>query len=220
MVAKIRRKEEVRRRKKILLNIEKEGDGSRLIWRETKWRGKEEMEAVEVDGKIVTDPSCVRECITEHFKELGRKGESREEVGSEIHTDRESEEMFDKEISEAECCKAVKQLKNRKATGLYEIANEFIKHGGKNLIAAMRKIFEWMRKCEWTPEEWTQEEVKMLHKGKSKMKLDNFRGISISSNVGKVFARIIEARITDTAERRGWLGEIQNAFRKNRRGDG
>ena len=46
--------------------------------------------------------------------------------------------------------------------------------------------------------------------------LDNYRGIAIGSNLGKVFTRILRSRIQARAEREGLLGEMQNAFRKGR----
>ena len=56
-----------------------------------------------------------------------------------------------------------------------------------------------------------------MHKGKSKQKLDNYRGIAIGSNFGKVFCRVVRARLQEVAEVRGLLGEkMQNGFRKGR----
>ena len=60
------------------------------------------------------------------------------------------------------------------------------------------------------------ERVTLLHKGKSRMMLDNYRGIAIGSNLGKVFTRILISRIQARAEREGLLGEMHNGFRKGR----
>ena len=60
------------------------------------------------------------------------------------------------------------------------------------------------------------ERVTLLHKGKSRMMLDNDRGIAIGSNLGKVFTQILRSRIQARAEREGLLGEMQNGFRKGR----
>ena len=61
--------------------------------------------------------------------------------------------------------------------------------------------------------------ITFIYKGKGDKKLlDNYRGISIGSNVGKLFSRIIQGRIEKFVEEKGLLGEIQNAFRRDRRG--
>ena len=97
-----------------------------------------------------------------------------------------------------------------------DIPNEFIKEGGPMLRKALTKIFEMMRETEWTPEDWASERLKILHKGKSRYDLDNYRGISISSNIGKVFTRILAQRLETVIEREGWLGEMQGGFRRGR----
>jgi hypothetical protein len=47
--------------------------------------------------------------------------------------------------------------------------------------------------------------------------LDNYRGITLSSNVYKVFSKVIEEKIVSYLEDNNILGESQGAFRKNRR---
>jgi hypothetical protein len=47
--------------------------------------------------------------------------------------------------------------------------------------------------------------------------LDNYRGITLSSNVYKVFSKVIEKKIVSFLEDSNILGESQGAFRKNRR---
>ena len=47
--------------------------------------------------------------------------------------------------------------------------------------------------------------------------LDLCRGIAISSNMGKIFARVMYKRFVNIVEQGGFLGEIQNGFRPDRR---
>jgi hypothetical protein len=75
---------------------------------------------------------------------------------------------------------------------------------------------EQIRQEEWIPAEWKRERVTLLHKGKSRLSLDNYRGIAIGSNMCKIFTRIIRTRIQKVVEERGLLGEMQNGFRKGR----
>ena len=112
--------------------------------------------------------------------------------------------------------KAIRALKARKASGDDQIPNELLKEGGEELTRALVEVFNDMIEEEWTPREWAEERVTMLHKGGDKKDLNNYRGIAIGSNVGKVFARIINSRIYEMAEEQGWLGEMQAGFRKDR----
>ena len=124
--------------------------------------------------------------------------------------------MFEKPITLKECVTTIKKLKKGKAVGPDNIPNDFIKEGGTKLKKALTRIFEMMRVTEWTPDDWTSEKLHLLHKGKSKYKLDNYRGISISSNIGKLFTRILASRLEMIVEKKGWLGEIQGGFRRGR----
>ena len=58
---------------------------------------------------------------------------------------------------------------------------------------------------------------KPLHKSGSIYDLDNYRGSTLTSNVNKVFSKILETLILDFLESNNILGETQGAFRKDRR---
>ena len=47
--------------------------------------------------------------------------------------------------------------------------------------------------------------------------LDNYRGITLTSNVNKVFSKSLETLILDFLESNTILGETQGAFRKDKR---
>ena len=49
-----------------------------------------------------------------------------------------------------------------------------------------------------------------------KSNLDNYRGISISNSLQKLYSRILERRLRRLVEQEGWLSEIQGGFRDNR----
>ena len=120
------------------------------------------------------------------------------------------------EINEEECNRAIRGMKRGKAVGEDRIANELITQGGAQLWGAIAKVFEQIRQEEWIPPDWKGERVTLLHKGKSRLSLDNYRGIAIGSNMCKIFTKIIRARIQKVAEEQGILGEMQNGFRKGR----
>ena len=60
-----------------------------------------------------------------------------------------------------------------------------------------------------TPIAWSEEEIKLLHKKGSKTNLDNYRSIAITSNVSKIFTRIIGERLKEVVEKNQWLREEQ-----------
>jgi hypothetical protein len=67
------------------------------------------------------------------------------------------------------------------------------------------------------PDDWCKGIIKPLHKSGSIYDLDNNRGITLTSNVNKVFSKILEILILDFLESNNIFGETQGAFRKDRR---
>ena len=58
-----------------------------------------------------------------------------------------------------------------------------------------------------TPEDWNTEHVALIHKGKSKYTLDNYRGIAVSSCVGKLLTRLLTNRLNVNVEE-GDMGKV------------
>ena len=108
------------------------------------------------------------------------------------------------------------KLKNGKAVGNDDIPNEFLKRGGRDLWETMKNLFNRIRGSGIIPGIWKKSYTKLLHKGGSVHDLDNYRGIAITSNVGKVFTKIIANRLQEDVEDRELLGQSQFGFRKNK----
>ena len=177
-----------------LKSLEKSSGASKAIWRDLKVKGgHQNMEAVRSEtGETVVDPNEIREEIRKYMQNLGEPpvgmdngveaGGSRGVVGEEPGRG-ETLDVMAEEISMEECSKAIRLLKTGKAVGDDKIANELVKYGGQGLWEAIRDVLEQIRQEEWIPTEWKRERVILLHKGKSQLSLDNYRGIAIGSNV-------------------------------------
>ena len=63
--------------------------------------------------------------------------------------------------------------------------------------------------------------VLLLHKGgnKSKQLLQNYRPISLGNTVEKIFRYVLNERVKVISDRYDMIGEEQNGFRKDRRGE-
>ena len=97
-----------------------------------------------------------------------------------------------------ETYRAINKIKLGKAPGVRGIYPEYIRHGG-NALYAMHRIFTRVWEEDVVPEEWHQGLIILLYKGKgSKSDCCNYRGITLLSVPGKVFAYFILARIRPT----------------------
>lgn len=202
------------------------------VWRKLKdKKGSEEVMCIEKDGIKWTDGPDLKRVIEEYMSEQGLdqcqsnaacrmeedEGGDREILANLGNTPNiRKESTLTKEITVKETISAIAKLKRKKAIGIDNIPNEFILEGGQMLVECLTMVFNEICTNKQTPSSWGEETVTLLHKGKSKTNLDNYRSIAITSNVGKVFTRIMGHRLSEKAEQEGWIREEQNGFRKER----
>ena len=128
---------------------------------------------------------------------------------------------MDGEITCEEITECLKKVKNDKAAGIDGIPYEFYKNGGEWMIERLYELFKEIWKEEKVPAKWNESRVILIHEGghKSKKELRNYRPIALGDTVGKLFCRILNERLKTCVENGGVMGEEQNGFRSDRRGE-
>ena len=121
-----------------------------------------------------------------------------------------------KKFTKKEIMRNIRKLKLGKAFGDDRIPNEFLKYGGHGLWACLVVLFNRIRDREQVPELWNKGNVSLIHKGGVHYLLDNYRGITVMSTLGKLLSSILRERLDTVVERENILGEIQNGFRSGR----
>ena len=91
--------------------------------------------------------------------------------------------------------KAIKNLKNKKAAGLDGIRNEMIKTSSSFIKYPLEKLFNLILQSGTFPTSWSNGIITALHKSGNKDDPSNYRGICISSCLGKVFCSILNTRL-------------------------
>ena len=110
--------------------------------------------------------------------------------------------MFSLRFSRSSIETSLKNLANGKAVGDDGIPNEFLKNGGEAMLNSLVDLFTVVSDLEIIPSEWKNGIIKPLHKSGSAMDLDNYRGITLTSNVYKVFSKILEECIMSHRRRK------------------
>jgi len=94
---------------------------------------------------------------------------------------------------------AANKVKAGKVPGSCGVYPEYILHGGSEALKTLHRIFTRVWEDEVIPEEWHQGIIIPLYKGKgSRSDCSNYRGITVPSVPGKVFAKVILSRIRPT----------------------
>lgn len=118
------------------------------------------------------------------------------------------------EISRFEVERAVQQLKLGRSGGPDLFINEFIYYGKNALLNTLFYMFNNIFKTGYFPESWSDGLIVPLHKKGSLNDVNNFRGITLLSCIGKLFTKIINNRLYEWADNYNVFIEAQAGFRK------
>ncbi len=119
-------------------------------------------------------------------------------------------------ISIPEVTAAVNKLKNGKAAGADKIPSDLVKNGGIGMISELTELFNRVIQNLEVPEAWANLRTKLIHKKGDRAHIGNKRPLSLTSNIGKPFMRILAWRLEDVVEQANCLGQLQNGFRGQR----
>ena len=126
-------------------------------------------------------------------------------------------EILNKDITEDEVTKCIKNLKNRKSPGDDQITNEMIKCTNAGGIKLLTKLFNTILKSGYFPVEWNYGLLRLIHKSGETDDENNYRAITLNSCLGKMFCTILHHRLSPVLEEEKILCKEQAGFRKNHR---
>ena len=196
--------------RELIEKIKKEGGvKSKTFWN-TKKRlsgkgGTSEYTTITEDGIEISDPEAAKEHIASYYENLYQAREGKPEYENwtnEIEqsvlriSDLDNVKKDPDPITIEEVKKVIRRLKAGKATGPDNIPNEVFKEANEQVINCITQVMNNIAQNKDIPDQWQEGSLIRLYKGKGKKgKCSNERGITLSSNVGKVFERIMNERM-------------------------
>jgi len=120
---------------------------------------------------------------------------------------------LDRPITREEIEKAVNNLKNNKSPGPDGVLAEMLKNALGTILPFLESLFNQIFNSGEYPELWTGAIIVPLHKSGDKNVPNNYRGVSLLSILGKVFAQILNRRLSNWAEDNHKIVEEQGGFR-------
>ena len=127
-------------------------------------------------------------------------------------------DILDKGISNIEIIKASKRLKNGKAVGGDAICNEMIKcFVHTRFIDIIRAIFNAIYSKSYFPKLWKVGYIIPIFKSDYSFDPSNYRGVTESSCLGKLFTLVINERLIEFLDVRNILSHYQIGFRRGYR---
>ena len=100
-------------------------------------------------------------------------------------------------IKESEISRTLAKLKLNKSPGLDNISNNMLKNGQSILLPSLKKMFNACLSSGGYPKIWADGCITTIHKANDMTDPNNYRGITVTSAVGKVFDSILSTRLDD-----------------------
>ena len=158
------------------------------------------------------DPKISLAEFENHFKSLNLSNPTATEFNlNEI--DLASTLDFNLDFTTEEILTNIKELQNNKSAGSDYIINEFLKNCPRDFVEQFVELFNLILRTGHVPEEWCIGLIVPIFKRKgSKFDVNNYRGITLLSCLGKLFSACINNRLTNFVENMNIIGEEQAAF--------
>ena len=188
------------------------------------WKTLESLKNIDDNGTNNNNSNIPSDEWYEHFKSVGSReiqlNQERQDIihnliKSESNLSSDSHDTLDKPITINEVKRIVKKLKNGKSAGNDMVINEMLKFSLELLVPAIAKLFNIVLKSGIFPSKWNTTFQVPLYKKGDPLNCDNYRGISLTSCLGKVFTGLLAERLQNFLAESSKLSPFQAAFRKN-----
>ena len=126
-------------------------------------------------------------------------------------------ESLDRKISREEIGKVIKNMNNNKAAGIDKIIPELLKGLDDQLLDLIEILLNLIFEKGVFPEEWTLGVITILFKDGETNDLNNYRGITLLSTLGKVLVGVLNNRLIGLINEEHILEKNQGGFRKGYR---
>ena len=172
------------------------------------------------NSKVKSNPNTISPDIQDfvnHYKNLLC---SKKDNSSSLDTDTNETDKFtplDYPFTCKEVKLGIKNLKCGKSAGPDLILNEFIKATSNILLSTLTKLFNRILYTGTIPDVWNLAQITSLYKSGDPSNPANYRGLSITSCMGKLFNGLLQNRLDRYLESNELLSKHQFGFRKNHR---
>ena len=148
----------------------------------------------------------------EHFKSLYTLQPSISPIGMSAYNMYVDE--LDTLITMSEVETAIHHLKPDKAAGDDNIRSEFILYGSESLKSSILVLFNKLYDTSFYPEIWSTGVIVPIYKKGDPKEPANYRGITLSSTMSKLFTYILNQRLSSWFEQSGAASQAQFAYKK------
>ena len=124
---------------------------------------------------------------------------------------------LDEPLTRSELLIAISALKNNKAISFDRVSNEMLKSSKLIITNQLLFLFNNILSQSIYPSAWKKSILTPLHKSKDLTDPNNFRGVAVSSCLGKLFNKLLNIRLENKCISEGLISECQGSGKKGSR---
>ena len=150
-------------------------------------------------------------------EETGETYEAETEIPGDTNLVQDIDNILNNRFRLDEVKMMINKLKTGKAAGVDKIISELLKNLADSVLHIVVRILNKIFDSGEFPDEWAAGIIVILFKGGAKIDLNNYRGITLLSVVGKLLVGILNEQLTKLVEKYNVVNENQAGFRKGYR---
>ena len=172
-----------------------------------------------IDGKTITDPKLITNSFNSYFGSIAQKTKNNikqsNKCFSDFLTSPNTRSFFISPTDKGEVSDTIKNLNNNKSVGPMSIPSAILKQIAPTISAPLSKIINLCFETGLFPTCLKTANVIPVHKKESKLNINNYRPISLLSNIGKMIEKLMYIRLYSFLNNSNTLYQLQFGFRNN-----
>ena len=173
---------------------------------------------IDDDNQPIHDKKEIADVLARQFKSVSSDPNAPQKRSPSFSPPEISSPMTDEDMTftEEDIIQAIKEVKPNAASGPDEIPIKALKECKENVAHPIFLIWQDSVANGVVPSCYKESVVTPIHKKDSKVKAKNYRPVSLTSHIVKIFERVLRTRIVDFFERNEIICNSQHGFRKGR----
>ena len=205
--------------------IEQNKNNSKKLWQTinnynniSKAKSHVIKEVLDENNYSVTDMNKIVEIFNKHYSKIGKKMAHTIRTNNDnINTEHEhgfynNNSIFLRPVSEEEIKELISSLKNYTSPGFDSITSNLLKEISNEIAKPMSHIINLIFENGKCPEHFKIAIIKPVYKTGDRNRVENYRPISLVSNMTKIFEKAIKTRLVDFLTKNNILSKFQFGF--------
>ena len=165
-----------------------------------------------IEGEYVTDNKEICDTLMKQYDAQFSYNENGKDVKDKIFDDVQEDDISDITIRDEDIQNAIKDMDKNSAAGPDGIPTKFLIETNESIAVPLGIIMRKSIDQGMIPNVLKLAYVTPIHKGGSKLKPENYRPVSLTSHIMKIFERVVKVRLIDHLKKHNLINPGQHGF--------